>query len=101
MFSRRDPTPPPQSTTSSSGGLFSRNRRNSSHSSLSSRGTGGGFLGMGGHRNEDPSIRNARQRITDAETAEKDADRALVEARNRVRLAREHCQMLEREALEE
>ena len=39
--------------------------------------------------------------VSDAENAEKDADRALVEARNRVRLAREHVQTLEKEALEE
>ena len=39
--------------------------------------------------------------VSNAEAAEKDADRALNEARQRVRLAREHVQSLEREAREE
>ena len=54
------------------------------------------------HRdNEDPSITAARQRVTDAEAAERDADRALSQARVAVREAREGVKRLEREAAEE
>lgn len=69
----------------------------------SGTGNNGGFLGIGrGNRFEnDPSIRRAREKVTDAENAEKEADRALNEARQRVRLARQHVESLEREALEE
>lgn len=63
----------------------------------------GGFLGIGrsNRLEDDPSIRLAREKVTDAENAEKEADRALDEARQRVRLARQHVKGLEREALEE
>jgi hypothetical protein len=50
---------------------------------------------------KDPSIIAARQRITDAEEAERSADQALLGARAAVRAAKEHCKMLEREAEEE
>ena len=50
---------------------------------------------------KDPSIVNARQMISEAEIAEKEADQALKEARSRVKLAREHIHNLEEEALEE
>ena len=54
------------------------------------------------HRNtQDPSIINAKQRVADAEVAEKNADRALHEARAAVREAREDIKRLEREAAEE
>ena len=49
----------------------------------------------------DPSIVAARQKVTDAETAESAADRALNEARAAVRAAKEHVRVLEQEALEE
>ena len=49
----------------------------------------------------DPSIRAARQKVSDAEASEREADRALGQARAAVREAREHVKMLEREALEE
>jgi hypothetical protein len=58
----------------------------------------GSFL----HRNrEDPSISAAREQVVLAETAERDADHALVAARQAVRDAREHVKRLEREAKEE
>ena len=50
---------------------------------------------------KDPSILHARQRVSEAEAAEKEADHALNEARSRVKLAREHIRNLEKEALEE
>ncbi|RDL35458.1 uncharacterized protein BP5553_07389 [Venustampulla echinocandica] len=55
-----------------------------------------GFL----HRNEDASIVAARQRVMSAEAAEKDADRALVQARHAVKDARDHVKRIEREAAE-
>jgi hypothetical protein len=54
------------------------------------------------HRNaEDPSILAARERVFSAEEAERDADKALVNAKGAVREAREHVKRLEREAAEE
>lgn len=58
-------------------------------------------MGRNNRSDDDPSIRGAREKVSAAENAEKEADRALIEARQRVKLAREHVQMLEREALEE
>lgn len=57
-------------------------------------------MGRSGVKN-DPSIVNARQMVADAENAEKEADRALVHARERVREARDHVKHLEMEAKEE
>lgn len=56
---------------------------------------------MGRDRHQDSTILAARQKVTDAEGAEKDADRALIQARSMVREAREHVDILEREAREE
>ena len=86
---------------SSSGGMFSRRRSSSSESSSgrSSPRNGGGFFGGGSK--QDPTIRSARQKVSDAETAERDADRALVQARISVKEAREHVKALEKEAEEE
>jgi hypothetical protein len=50
---------------------------------------------------QDPTIQAARQKVTDAETAERDADRALDLARRSVREARQHVKNLEAAALEE
>jgi len=55
---------------------------------------------MGDLRN-DPTITGARQKVSDAEAFEREADRALMQARGAVREAREHVRILEREALEE
>ncbi|XXH02335.1 hypothetical protein Hte_008708 [Hypoxylon texense] len=49
----------------------------------------------------DPSILQARERVMQAETAERDADRALEAARVRVREARAEVKRLELEAAEE
>lgn len=50
---------------------------------------------------EDASITDARQRVAGAELAEKEADRALLQARAAVREAREQVKRLEREAAEQ
>jgi len=50
---------------------------------------------------EDVSITSARERVLQAEAAEREADRALVQSRAAVRDAREHVKRLEREAAEE
>lgn len=39
--------------------------------------------------------------MTNAETAEREADQALTQARNKVKEAKQHVEILEREALEE
>jgi len=75
-----------------SGTLFSRHRTPSPPNR-----TGHGVL----HRNEDASITSARERVQRAEAAERDADRALLQARSAVRDARDHVKRLEREAAEE
>ena len=58
-------------------------------------------MGRSNRIRDDPSIRGAREKVAEAENAEKEADRALKDARERVRLARHHVQGLEREALAE
>lgn len=54
------------------------------------------------HRNhEDASIVAARERVQNAEAAERDADRALIQARAAVKEARAHVKLIEKEAAEE
>ena len=66
-------------------------------STSASRANGGMF-----HRNhEDSSITAARQRVIQAEQSERDADRALVAARQSVKNARDQVKALELEAKEE
>ncbi|KAK1222766.1 hypothetical protein PQX77_014375 [Marasmius sp. AFHP31] len=95
------------------GGLFGSGRRSSSSdrsSSHSPRGSGsvrsggsGGFLGFGGNRSigNDPSIMGARQKVEEAERAEREADQALNLARASVREARDHVKFLEKEAADD
>lgn len=76
-------------------------QRTSTTSTRTSVSSGGhGVLSRFGHK-EDPSITGARQRVHQAEQAEKEADAALIQARAAVRDAREHVKALEREAEEE
>ena len=106
---RRAASASPTRESTTSGGMFSRNSRSSmdSGSSASTNGgsrSGGGFLGLGRNKNyldNDPSIVGARQKIADAERAERDADEALRQARIRTNEARDTVRILEREALEE
>lgn len=60
---------------------------------------GGGLFNR--DRNEDRSILTAREMVGSAEAAEKEADRALHQARLAVKEARNHVKTLEREAEEE
>lgn len=54
------------------------------------------------HRHpEDPSIQAAREQVSRAEAAEREADKALMEARRAVQQARDHVKRLEQEAAEE
>lgn len=54
-----------------------------------------------GSLGSDPTIAAARQKVSDAESFEREADHALNQARAAVREAREHVKILEREAVEE
>jgi len=57
-------------------------------------------VGRNDNIQNDPTIRRARKKVADAEKAERQADIALNEARERVREAQEHIQLLEQEAAE-
>ncbi|KAM0473589.1 hypothetical protein ACHAPX_007994 [Trichoderma viride] len=81
---------------SNSGGLF----RHSTDSSAG-RGRRSLFHRDNGAQALDPSILQAREHVMSAEAAEVDADRALGEARMRVRAAKDHVWRLEEEAKEE
>ncbi|EGO00234.1 hypothetical protein SERLA73DRAFT_180706 [Serpula lacrymans var. lacrymans S7.3] len=50
---------------------------------------------------KEPTIMAARKKVADAESAEKAADRALLEARTAAKAAKEHVKLLEREVLED
>ncbi|KAL5485529.1 hypothetical protein ACEPAI_8171 [Sanghuangporus weigelae] len=80
------------------GGFFSRRR---SHSSDDSMRSSGNRSGIKSRQFNDPSIIAARQKVSGAEEAERQADRALIEARATVREARQHVKNLEREIEEE
>ncbi|KAK3311636.1 uncharacterized protein B0T15DRAFT_508178 [Chaetomium strumarium] len=88
------------------GGIFRRSTNASSSTYGSERGSGGLLRRSFGHGNGsmaemDPSIVEARQRVMNAEAAEREADRALIAARESVREAHEHVRRLELEAKEE
>ncbi|KAG8718789.1 hypothetical protein FRC12_013354 [Ceratobasidium sp. 428] len=95
MFARR------RSSASSVSSVESANRRRSGSNSGRK-----GFLGMGTRKsdpmvNKDPAVVAARQKLADAERAEHEADRALEASRRAVLAAREHCKLLENQAVEE
>jgi len=84
--------------------MFGRHRSPSPDARHHTNGNGTDSPHRGGllHRNhEDSSITQARERVMSAEAAERDADRALLQARSAVKQAREHVKHLEREAAEE
>ncbi|KXN90960.1 hypothetical protein AN958_03027 [Leucoagaricus sp. SymC.cos] len=114
IFSGRNRSPPPTSPRRSGDANSGRRSffgsgsvsdtgsdRGSRNDSVRSR----GFLGLGrnqGHSiHNDPTIAAAHQKVTDAEAAEREADQALFQARNKVKEAKRHVEMLEREALED
>jgi len=92
------------------GSIFSNRRRHDRDSSpdsidtrrtASTRGNGSGFFHRDRTGHEDASISGARQRVMDAEVAERDADRALMAAKAAVKDARDQVKALELEAKEE
>lgn len=110
--SKRETTPPDNTATTTNeqerkGSRFGRrsvdNRTdNSSITTTTSQGQKrGGFLGIGGKNTTDPTILAAREKVTAAEQAEREADRILAAARQAVVQAREHARKLEVEAEEE
>jgi hypothetical protein len=79
-----------------------------SHSSLNPIGLSAsvrsGINGLGGifgYPSHDAKVSAARQKVEDAVTAEQLADKALTDARKKVKEAKEQAKILEREALEE
>ncbi|KAH0495959.1 hypothetical protein TgHK011_009482 [Trichoderma gracile] len=89
-----------------SGGLFRHSTDSSGGGSSSGRRRGlfghrDNSTGLGGSGALDPSIVQAREHVMQAEAAEVEADRALGEARMRVRAAKDHVWRLEEEAKEE
>lgn len=110
---RRDPSPTPttstqatDSTRRTSSTYRTSPTHNDGSSSIFSRSTstrgGGGLLRKFGANEElDPSIVQARERVLSAETAEREADRALELARREVKDARDEVKRLELEAKEE
>lgn len=60
-----------------------------------------GINGIFGYPSQDSKVSAARQKVEDAVTAEQLADKALTEARKKVKEAKEQAKILEREALEE
>jgi hypothetical protein len=83
-----------------SSGLFG-SRRTSSPTNGTTSGTTNGRSGFLHRDTEDASVTAARERVIAAETAERNADRALMSARAAVREAREQVKRIEREAAEE
>ncbi|KAF8199897.1 hypothetical protein K438DRAFT_1822750 [Mycena galopus ATCC 62051] len=68
------------------------------------RSGGSGFFGRAPNNfdvHKDPTVMAAREKLTHAENAEAEADRALFQARAMVREAKDHVRMLEREAAAE
>ncbi|KAI2468117.1 hypothetical protein F4781DRAFT_280435 [Annulohypoxylon bovei var. microspora] len=95
----RSPSPPISARTSSTrGSQHSDGTSPSRHRSVLQRTFG---HGSSSNPEMDPSIIQAREHVMQAETAERDADRALESARIRVREARAEVKRLELEAAEE
>jgi hypothetical protein len=108
LFGSRRRSTSPARTDNSSIRTSSTNMTNSTYQTTPSRsGTNRRSLlsrtfGNGNHNDDmDPSIIAARERVLSAETAERDADRALDIARREVREARDQVRKLELEAKEE
>ncbi|KAI0149517.1 hypothetical protein GGR57DRAFT_223205 [Xylariaceae sp. FL1272] len=102
LFGSRHRSPSPASTTRTSTTSHSSRYSDaastnpSRHRSVLSR-----TFGHGNNPEMDPSIVQARERVMSAETAEREADKALASARLRVREARDEVKRLEAEAAEE
>ena len=101
IFSGRRRT---SSSSHDSSGHDDSGHRTSGHRTAGHGTFGSGICGRGRDKHlldNDESIISARQGVSDAEAAEREADKALVEARNRVKFAHEHVRNLEQEAIEE
>jgi len=103
MFGSRKSQPVEPVTTTSptrSGGLLGRHHEQPAavQNGHGHNSNGGGLLSR---HHEDTSIVAARERVMQAERAERDADKALIAARAAVKSAREHVKRLELEAKEE
>jgi hypothetical protein len=81
--------------------LFGRRRSAESAATATTTSSTSPRRGFLTREREDASITAARERVASAEVAEREADRALMQARAAVREAREHVKRLEREAAEE
>jgi len=92
FFSR--PSAPSKSDTKK--GLFA-----SSDSNPSGTNGFGSMFGLRISLSRDPKVSAAKQKLEDALVAEKMADKALADAKKKVRAAKEEAKNLEREALEE
>jgi hypothetical protein len=95
--STRESTPPPDSSRRGNSLRRSRHPPNNTNPQRP-------FPSFFGHRiyhTSDPTILAARQKVTDAEDAEKEADKALQAAIAAVKEARQHVRNLEKEAAEE
>lgn len=104
IFSRHRSQSPSSYHTSSSSYVNGSSRRSTSSDGGSSRRGGGLFSSLTGRSHDyhdDPSIMTARQKVTDAEAAEREADHSLALARASVREAHDQVKILEREAKEE
>lgn len=106
IFSNRSSPPPPSAHSGGRKGIFgSVDDSDSDQGSRRGSTRSGGFFGRGNNDRtaiqNDPSIVAARQGVTDAEAAEREADRALTQAREKVKEAKRHVEVLEREALDE
>ncbi|KAJ5413930.1 hypothetical protein N7509_000557 [Penicillium cosmopolitanum] len=94
-----------------SNSLFGGRSTHSEHSSRSSRSSRSSNSGAAHHSRrhhslfqrspEDPSIQAAREQVFRAETAEREADKALMASKLAVKEARDHVKSIEREAAEE
>jgi len=92
----------------SSNTLFGGRSSRSTASSRSSRSSKSGSSKRSSRRHsflqrspEDPSIQAARDQVFRAETAEREADKALMASKLAVKEARDHVKSIEREAAEE
>lgn len=92
----------PNQSRNSAGRLFGHRSTQSSVSSGSRSSTGNTHRHSIIRRHpEDPSIQAAREQVSRAEAAEREADKALTESRRAVKQARDHVKHLEKEAAEE
>ncbi|KAI1778933.1 hypothetical protein F4818DRAFT_437736 [Hypoxylon cercidicola] len=103
LFGSRHRSPSPSTMRTARTSTTSSSHRSDGTSPSRTRSVLQRTFGHGNTSNPDmdPSIVQARERVMQAETAERDADRALESARIRVREARAEVKRLELEAAEE